>query len=92
MGISSTSFHGAVLKTKLLKVILIFGWFFLILSKISVGSLKGRMTSRCSGLDSGPPPIVRDEASWARCGGWGFEDESLSWSGNEKAVGGTHRT
>lgn len=66
MGRSFASFHGEVLKTKFLKVILICGWFFLILSKISVGSLKGRMTSRCSGLESAPPPIVRDEASWAR--------------------------
>lgn len=45
-------------------MILMFGWFFLILSKMAVGSLKGRMMSRCSG--SGPPPMVRDKASWAR--------------------------
>ena len=43
-----------------------FGWFFLILSKILVGSWKGRMTSRCSGFALGPPPMVRDEARWAR--------------------------
>ena len=73
MGISFPSFHGEVLKTNFLKVILICGWFFLILSKISVGSSKGRMTSKCSGLESAPPPMVRDEASWARrrVGFWG---------------------
>ena len=62
-GISSSPFHGVLVKTRLLNVILIFGWFFLILLKISVGSWKGRMASRCSGLELGPPPMVKDEAS-----------------------------
>lgn len=64
LGISSTPFHGVSVKRKFLKVISIFGWFFLILSRASTGSLKGRMTSRCSGL--GPPPMVIVEASEAR--------------------------
>ncbi len=63
-GIASFPTHGVFVKSRLLNVILMFGWFFLILSKISVGSSKGMMTSRCSGL--GPPPMVRDEASRAR--------------------------
>ena len=58
LGTSSIPFHGVSVNAKLWNVILIFGWFFLIRSKISVGSRKGRMTRRFSGLVSGPPPIV----------------------------------
>ena len=64
LGISSTPFHGVSVKRKLLNVISICGWFLLILSRASTGSLKGRMTSRCSGL--GPPPMAIVEASEAR--------------------------
>ncbi len=64
LGISSTPFHGVSVKRKLLNVISICGWFLLILSRASTGSLKGRMTSRCSGL--GPPPMAIEEASEAR--------------------------
>ncbi len=64
LGISSTPFHGVSVNRKLLKVISIFGCLLLILSRASTGSLKGRMTSRCSGL--GPPPMAIVEASEAR--------------------------
>lgn len=63
LGISSTPFHGVSVKRKLLNVISIFGCFFLILLRASTGSLKGRMTSRCSAL--GPPPMAMVEASEA---------------------------
>lgn len=63
MGISSIPFHGVSVDINSLNVILIWGWFFLILSKISVGSLKGKMTRRFSGSGSALPMMV--EASKA---------------------------
>ena len=64
LGKASTPFHGVSVKRKFLKVISIFGCFFLILSRASTGSLNGRMTSSCSGLE--PPPMAIVEASEAR--------------------------
>ena len=42
------------------------GWFFLILSRMAFGSGKGSVQSRCSAFLSGPPPMVRVDASRAR--------------------------
>ena len=62
-GISAAPFQGVSVNRRLLNVILMYGWFFFILSKISVGSGNGRMTRRCSGW-WGPPPIMMVEARW----------------------------
>ena len=50
----------------LLNVILTLGWFFLILSKTSVGSANGSITRRFSDFDSGPPPILDKEEAILR--------------------------
>lgn len=81
LGISSTPFHGVSVNNKLLNVMLMFGCFFFIRSRASVGSWKGNMTSSSSGLDSVPPPMLgREEAILAR------REEAIADANEERRV------
>ena len=58
-------FHGVSVNNRFLKVTLMFGCFFSILSMICEGTGTGRMMRRCSGFGSGPPPIPIVDANLA---------------------------